>query len=58
MHFLGVTLQEKQEFTMIIIPQEKKAEVMMAINEKCGIETPVHGIVLTIPIEDLTGIEE
>lgn len=58
LHFLGITLQEEQEFTMIIVPREKKSETMMAVNQACGLKTPAHGIVLSIPIEEAMGIEE
>lgn len=30
----------------------------MAIDEKCGVKSPAHGIVLSILIEEVMGIEE
>lgn len=58
MRFLGVTSQEEQEFTIIIVPQNQRTEVMVEISRSCGLKTPAHGIVLSIPVEEILGMEE
>ena len=58
MHFLKITLQQEQELILIIVPHAKKASVMTSISQKCGLKTPAHTIVLSLPIEDAIGLEE
>lgn len=57
LNFLGVSAQEEQEFTMIIVPQEKKSAVMVAVSRTCGLTTPAHGVVLAVPVEEVLGLE-
>ena len=56
-HF-GIPLQDEQEFVMIVLPRDKKNEVMTAICNACGLHTPAHGIVLSLPVDDAIGLEE
>lgn len=56
-HF-GIPLQDEQEFVMIVIPKEKKNDVMTAICDACGLHTPAHGIIFSLPVEDAIGLEE
>ena len=55
---LGIAMQDEQEFVMIIVPTEKKQEVMAAITNSCGLRTPAHGILVSIPIDEAIGLEE
>lgn len=56
-HF-GIPLQEEQEFVMIVVPREIKGRVMNAICRSCGLHTPVHGMVLSLPVDEVMGLEE
>ena len=42
---------------MIVIPKDKKAEVMAAISDKCGLKTEAHGVVMSMPVDDVMGLE-
>lgn len=53
---LGVPLVEEQEFVLILVPREMKAQVMDAITAKCGIKTEAHGIVSSFPVDEVFGI--
>ncbi len=55
--FLGISLQEEQEILMIVAPKEKKAEIMSAVNTRCGIASEAHGIIISVPVEDIIGLE-
>ena len=55
---LGIVMQDEQEFVMIIVPTEKKQEVMVAITGSCGLRTPAHGILVSIPIDEAIGLDE
>ena len=54
---LGVSLKEEQEFVLMIVPKEKKKDIMTAINEVCGISSEAQGVVVSVPVEDVLGIE-
>ena len=42
---------------MIVVPRENKAEIMAAISGACGLNTPAHGVVLSLPVDDVLGLE-
>ena len=56
MTLLGMSAQDEQELLLIIVEKEKRAAVMSAISSACGIKTPAHGIVLSLPVEAATGL--
>ncbi len=53
----GISLQEEQDFVMIVVPREQKTAVMTAINTACGLGTPAHGVVVAMPVETAMGLE-
>lgn len=57
MQCLGISMQDQQDFVMIVVPKEKKTAVMTAISEKCGLRTEAHGVVVALPVEDIMGVE-
>lgn len=58
MQFLGVTMQEEQEFIIMVVPKDKKTDIMVEISRACGLKTSAHGVVLAIPVEDIMGVEK
>lgn len=57
-HHPGIAVQEEQDLVMIIIPNHKKEEIMSAISHSCGMKSEAHGVVLSLPVEDVLGLEE
>lgn len=55
--YLGLPMQGEQEFIMIVVEKEKKCTVMKALNEACGLKTPVRGVILSLPVDDVMGLE-
>lgn len=55
--YFGIRIQAEQEFVMIVVRNEKKADVMSAICRSCGMNTEAHGVVLALPVDDVMGIE-
>ncbi len=53
---LGFDGQEEQDSVLIVVPSEKKAPVMQAIAEKCGLNTPAHGVIVSLPVDDVMGL--
>lgn len=56
--YLGIPVQEEQEFILMVVPKSRKAEIMAAISEACGLKTPAHGIVMSLPVDEVMGIEQ
>lgn len=54
----GVPVQDEQDFVMIVAPRKNKSEIMKAISRSCGLHTPAHGVVLSLPVDDAIGLEE
>lgn len=54
-HF-GISLQDEQEIVAIVVPKEKKTEIMTAISNQHGINTPAQGIVLSLPVDAIMGL--
>lgn len=55
---LGLATQEGQDFVMIVVPRSKKSAVMSAISTACGLTTEAHGVVLSLPVDEVIGLEE
>ncbi len=54
---LGLSVQEEQEFVMIIAPRESKKDIMSAICDACGLHTPAHGTIISLPVDEAIGLE-
>ena len=54
-HF-GISLQDEQEIVAIVVPREKKTEIMTAISTQHGINTPAQSIVLSLPVDAIMGL--
>ena len=50
-------MQEEQEFVLVIVPKDKKADIMKSVSDSCGLKTPAKGVILSIPIEEIIGLE-
>ena len=55
---LGISIQDEQDFVFIVVPREKKAAIMSAITTACGLRTPAHGVVFSLPVDEAVGLEE
>ena len=51
-------MQEEQEFVMIVVPKEKKSQIMNEIGKACGLRSEAQGIVLSVPVDEVIGIRE
>ena len=53
-----IVVQPDKELVMIIVKDEIKDAVMMAINAKAGLETNGQGIAFSLPVDRTIGINE
>ena len=54
---LGVTLQSEQEIIAMLVAKDKKTDIMMSVNKKFGIETEAQGLILSLPVDNVYGVE-
>ena len=58
MSFWGLSIQEEKEIVFIVAGKEHKLKIMQAIGEKCGIHSEAKGVVISLPIDSVIGIED
>ena len=56
--FFGISISSEKELVMIIISKSIKENVLKAIYEKVGLNTPGQGIAFTVPVDDVVGINK
>jgi len=52
----GISVQPEKEIIFILTEQANKLKVMEAIGEKCGLHSEAQGIVISIPVDAVTGL--
>lgn len=54
---LGFTLQPEKEIVTILTSREQKHELMSAINKAAGMNTEAAGILFSLPVRDMVGLQ-
>ena len=54
--FFGISVQEEKEIILILSPREKKVEIMQAVCEAHGLNSKAHGIVFSLPVDNVMGL--
>ncbi len=54
--FFGSDFNEEKETVLIITEQDKKLDIMKAICEACGMHTEAKGFVISMPIDNIMGL--
>lgn len=57
MKFWGMSVQQEREIVAIIAEAEHKVPIMQAISQACGIHSPAHGTVLSLPVDQALGLD-
>lgn len=52
----NITVQQQREIVMILAEKKDKVAIMKAISEKCGSESPAHGMVISMPVDGVAGL--
>ncbi len=58
MGFWGMSVQNEKDMVFIVANNENKLKIMQAIGEKCGMHSEAKGIVVSLPIDTVIGLEE
>ena len=54
--FLGVSLTEEKEIILIVAKTNQKNDIMRAIMEKAGMDSPERAIVFSLPVNSVAGL--
>ena len=57
-NLLGFTLQPEKEIVAILVPSQQKLPVMQAINREAGLKTDCRGVLFSLPVDDIMGLQE
>ena len=55
---LGVPMQEEREIVSILSTKENKLAIMNMLNEKFGIASKAQGFILSLPVDNVIGVEK
>ncbi|MDR0553953.1 MAG: hypothetical protein LBG76_04040 [Treponema sp.] len=55
--FFGISVQNEKEIITILAKREKKSPIMQAVSQAYGITSPAAGIVFSLPVENITGLD-
>jgi hypothetical protein len=55
--FFGISVQPEKEIITILASREKKAPIMQAVSQAYGITTKAEGIVFSLPVDNITGLD-
>ncbi len=55
---LGFTLQPEKEIVAILVPREQKLPLMQAINREAGLKTDCRGVLFSLPVDDIIGLQD
>ncbi|MCM1172213.1 MAG: P-II family nitrogen regulator [Clostridium sp.] len=54
--FFGVSLAQEKDMIYILAPSGKKSDIMKAINQNCGTNTPAGAICFSLPVSEVAGL--
>lgn len=55
--FFGVSISDEKEMVYIVARRENRDGIMKAIMEKAGVNTDSHGIVFSLPVDNVVGLK-
>lgn len=56
MKFWNISIQQEREVVLILAKKENKKAIMQAVNKDCGMQSEAHGIVLSLPVDEIIGV--
>ena len=57
MKFWGISVQPEREVVLILATKENKKQIMYAIGKNCGMHSDARGIVLSVPVDGVVGLD-
>lgn len=56
--FKDLSVEPEKEVVLNIVKKDIKKDVMNEITKDCGIKTDAHGVVMSIPLDSVVGLQE
>ena len=56
MKFWNISIQQEREVVLILAKKENKKAIMQAVNKECGMQSEARGIVLSLPVDEIIGV--
>lgn len=56
MKFWNISIQQEREVVLILAKKENKKAIMQAVNKACGMQSKANGIVLSLPVDEIIGV--
>lgn len=57
MKFWKISVQEEREVVIILAQKEDKLAIMQEIGQKCGMQSKAQGVVLSLPVDGIVGLD-
>lgn len=57
-NLLGFTMQPEKEILVMLTPRSSKTDIMRAINKAVGLQTECRGILFSLPVEEMIGLQD
>lgn len=54
--FFKITIQPEKEAVIILVPSKIKDDVLHALYQKVGLQTPGQGIAMALPVDGVVGL--
>lgn len=55
--FWKIHVQQEREVVIILAQKEDKLAIMQAIGQKCGMQSPAQGVVMSLPVDEIAGLD-
>lgn len=56
--FLNLSIEPEKDIVLILVPTEKKNNIMNEIVNNCGLKTPGAGICFSLPVDHVVGLNK
>ena len=56
--FFGISVQPEKEIVMILVPADKKDDVLHALYKDVGLNSAGQGIAFSLPVDGVVGISQ
>ena len=53
----GFVLEPEKDIVLMVVAHGQKLDVMRAVNKAAGITTPSRGVLFSLPVEEMMGLE-
>ena len=56
--FLGLSIQERTDIVLFVVEEHHTKKIIKAVSEDCNIEKPGNGILISLKLDEVTGLSK